>query len=294
MQRKHHDELEALVSSLESPPDIICLSETWLHEYEDKHSYKIKGYHEVISKPRASTGGAVMVKLKEIVTLIEELPAELEESLAILVRINQDIFLIMLVYNPPNSDKFYFLEQFEHVLDKISAKNDRVIICGDFNIGILKTNNLSSKYIDSIEGNGFDQVIKQPTRIGNTCDTLLDHIIMKDVDVKNAYTLEDQTFSDHLPIILELITTTSHMQSSNSYRDTTFLKSKTQIENFNFALMHELQKIKWFENTSSVNDLFEDFQSRYDLMLNKYAPLRIPKTKKRNVDCPWMCNHIKT
>ena len=136
-------------------------------------------------------------------------------------------------------------------------------------------------------------MIKQPTRIGNTCDTLLDHIIVKDIDVKNAYTLEDQTCSDHLPIILELIITTSHMQSSNSYRDTTFLKSKTQIENFNFALMHELQKIKRFENTFSVNDLFHDFQSRYDFKLNKYAPLRISKTKKRNVDCPWICNHIK-
>ena len=42
--RKHHDELEALVSSLESPPDFFCLSETWLHEYNDNHSYKLKGY----------------------------------------------------------------------------------------------------------------------------------------------------------------------------------------------------------------------------------------------------------
>ena len=124
-----------------------------------------------------------MIQLKENVTLIEELPAELEERLTILVRINQEFFLIMLVYNPPKTDKFYFIEQFEHVLDTVSAKNDRVIICGDFNIDILKTNNLSSKYIDSIEGNGFDQVIKQPTRTGNTCDTLLDHIIVKDVDV---------------------------------------------------------------------------------------------------------------
>ena len=66
MLRKHHDELEALVSSLESPPDIICPSETWLHEYDVKHSYKLKGYHEVISKPRASTGGGVMIQLKEM------------------------------------------------------------------------------------------------------------------------------------------------------------------------------------------------------------------------------------
>ena len=31
-------------------------------------------------------------------------------------------------------------------------------MCGDFIIDNLKTNNLSSKYIDSIEGNDFDQV----------------------------------------------------------------------------------------------------------------------------------------
>ena len=166
------------------------------------------------------------------------------------------------------------------------------MICGDFNIDILKTNNLSSKYIDSIEGNGFDQVIKQPTRVGNTCDTPLDHIIVKDVNVKNAYRLEDQTFSDHLPIILELVTTISHMQSSNSYRDKFFVESKTQIKNFIFALMHDLQKIKWFENASSVSDLFEDLQSRYNCILNRYAPLRIPKPRNETLTVPECASYL--
>ena len=40
--RKPHDELKELVSSLESPTDNICLSKSWLHEYDDKSSYKIK------------------------------------------------------------------------------------------------------------------------------------------------------------------------------------------------------------------------------------------------------------
>ena len=97
-------ELEALVSSLESPPDIIILSETWLHEYDDKYSFKLKGYHDVISKPRASTGGGVMIQLKENVTFVEELPWEFEESLTVLVRINQEFFLIMFAYKPPKTD----------------------------------------------------------------------------------------------------------------------------------------------------------------------------------------------
>ena len=42
---------------------------------------------------------------------------------------------------------------------------------------------MSSKNIDSIESSDFDQVIKQPTPIRNTCDTLLDHMIVKDVNL---------------------------------------------------------------------------------------------------------------
>ena len=57
----------------------------------------------------------------------------------------------MLAYNPPKTDKFCFIEQFENVLDTFSTTNYWSIICGDFNIDILKTNNLSSKYFDSME-----------------------------------------------------------------------------------------------------------------------------------------------
>ena len=78
----------------------------------------------------------------------------------------------MLVYNPSKTYKFCFIEKFENVLDTLSAKNYRVKKCGDFIFDILKSNNLSSEYIDSIEGNGFDQILKEPTRIGKARDTL--------------------------------------------------------------------------------------------------------------------------
>ena len=57
--------------------------------------------------------------------------------------------------------------------------------------------------------------------------------------------------------------------------------------------MQEWQKFNLFENTSLVKDLFENLQSEDDYILNKYAPLRISKTKKLNLDYPWLCNHIK-
>ena len=131
--------------------------------------------------------------MKEKVTVPEELPLELEESLTVMVRINQKFFWIM-VYNPSETDKFCFIEKFENVLDTLSAKNYRVKKCGHFIFDILKSKNLSSEYIDSIEGNGFDQIFKQPTRKGKARDTLLDHMIgmiVKDVKENNGDTLQD-------------------------------------------------------------------------------------------------------
>ena len=63
----------------------------------------------------------MLIQSKENVTLFKELPSE--ESLTILIRINQEIFLIMLMYNSPKTDKLCFLEQFESILDTISAEN---------------------------------------------------------------------------------------------------------------------------------------------------------------------------
>ena len=38
--RKHHDDLEALITDLESPPDRVCLSENRLYEAEDINCFE--------------------------------------------------------------------------------------------------------------------------------------------------------------------------------------------------------------------------------------------------------------
>ena len=43
--KKHVNDLEALVHSLESLPDIICLTETWLSDNDDIDSLLVPGYN---------------------------------------------------------------------------------------------------------------------------------------------------------------------------------------------------------------------------------------------------------
>ena len=66
-----------------------------------------------------------MINLKKKLTLIEELPSELEGTLLTLVRVNQELLLIMLVYNSPKAVEFCFIEHFENNFDTISAKSYR-------------------------------------------------------------------------------------------------------------------------------------------------------------------------
>ena len=47
-----------------------------------------------------------MIQLKTIVVSTEELSSEFEENLTVLVRINQEFFLIMMMYKTPKTDKF--------------------------------------------------------------------------------------------------------------------------------------------------------------------------------------------
>ena len=61
--KKHINDLEALVHSLESPPNIICLTETWLTENDDINSLLVPGYNNYAIKNRNTHGGGVMIQI---------------------------------------------------------------------------------------------------------------------------------------------------------------------------------------------------------------------------------------
>ena len=80
---------------------------------------------------------------------------------------------------------------------------------------------------------------------------------------------------------------------SKTYRDNTFLKAQWQRDDFDIALVHELQVCETLDTTKSIDDLFKEFQSKYHSVLDKYAPLKRSKTKEWKIKCRWLINHTK-
>ena len=269
--KKHHEELEALVNCLESPPNIICLTETWLSTDDDPGLYNLSNYTTCLSKPRNGRGGGIMVQTTSEVALIGELESEIDESLLIHVKGGIEDPILLTVYNPPWSDKLVLISELDNLLDHLTTKYDQILVCGDFDIDTLKAVYISSKYMNMIASNGYDFCIHERTRIDSTSASCLDHFLVNGIRVINNKVLTNQSYSDHAPIVLTIGIDGENTIMCQKFRDTSFLKSPKKVTGFLEMLENSLNAITY--NGQNVSENFEKFQSTFNAVFQCFAPM---------------------
>ena len=115
--RKHYAELESLVSGLDSQPDILCLSETWLSN-DNINSYSIKGYKHLAVKNRNTVkGGGVTIQLRNSCNLVTVCKSPFEESIFAEVSIHNRRVYLIVIYNKPRANKKDFVSKLEKFLE---------------------------------------------------------------------------------------------------------------------------------------------------------------------------------
>ena len=206
--RKNINNLEALVFSLESPPSVICLTETWLNEDDDKFCYLLKGYNCLSSIVRDSRGGGVMIQIHETISLVKELSSCSPESAFVQLKAGNFCFQVLTCYNPPRTNKLEFLDISDSFLESCSDDLG-IVICGDFNINTLDCNLISRNYLNAITANGYNFLIDEPTRVSNESATCIDHYITKNIVVFQSLVMEAENFTDHYPIYHQFFVTVS-------------------------------------------------------------------------------------
>ena len=75
--------MEEFVHSLESPPNVIHLTETWLTENDDIDSLLVPGYNNYAIKNRNTLGGGVMIQIKDPIHLLETHSKGMDETLSV-------------------------------------------------------------------------------------------------------------------------------------------------------------------------------------------------------------------
>ena len=121
--KKHLNDLETLVHSLEFPPNVLCLTETWLTENDDIDSLLVPGYNNYAIKNRNTHGGGVMIQIQDSISLLETHSTDMDETLLVSLQYKKYRFKLATVYNPPRTNKMKFVEKLDKFLNDLSFVN---------------------------------------------------------------------------------------------------------------------------------------------------------------------------
>ena len=89
------------------------------------------------------------------------------------------IFLTCVVNKHPKTSKDIFIDNLNRSLAKVNHEKLNCVVMGDINIDVqnsLICNN-SRAYSDMLNSNAFQQIVDIPTRVTDSSNTIIDHVI---------------------------------------------------------------------------------------------------------------------
>ena len=161
-------------------------------------------------------------------------------------------------------------------MDRVQGCNLNVVLLGDFNIDMQKSN---PAWDSTISLFGLNQMITSPTRITPHSSTLIDHIYTSDTSIVSNILVPATGISDHFPVCCTLSVKTVkpvlNVHSSIVYRCFKQFDAR--------AFLMDLHVVP-FKNVDNFSDPYVALSHWIDLFLdviNKHAPLKKEKKRKK-------------
>ena len=298
---QNFDSLVAQLSLLKNKFDFLALTETNIHE-SHKNLYKIPGYlpyfnSKYLNKHKGS-GVGIYINEKFLVNPIKELSITTIDIETYFVKIcnSEQPLNFGVVYRPPNGNIKNFYLQFEKILDKLSPSesNHDSIVCGDFNINLLKNESNKSKFENIYFSNCFTPTISLATHEKPGCDpSCIDNVFVSSVDnVMGSGILSETRVSHHYPTVCFY---DLNFTETNSDDDMVPLPQydycESNIIEFNDKLIQKLA----VENYNADEDGFSKFtKCIHDTIEEcfKVDSKLLAKSKRNRLCNPWITNGL--
>ena len=293
---KNYDNILSFLNSLNTPPDILTFTETWLSD-NNKHLYKFKGYHSyhIIRKSRRQGGVSIFVSdllysqdFKELTIINENI-----EMLTVKIVTNSFSFLICTVYRP--NPKHIAVDEFTHILNEllgdISTRNKMVLI-GDFNINLLEhTSHIpTNNFLTNIQTLSFTPLIARPTRFPDSSDlgepSLLDHIYIN-FNLSITSGIIHFPITDHLPIFVNIsIPSECQKLHKREFRIIT--------DEYKQLFKCKLNSISWqdFLSSRDININCDAFITKLQELYHESFPLKTKYISEKRLLNPWISQAV--
>ena len=172
----------------------------------------------------------------------------------------------------------------------IFSKYEDPVLLGDFNVNMLDKESLDYKKLNDalIEPFDFKQIINKPTRITDKSQTLIDLILVKDLNkVKTFGQCDAPGVSDHFFIYM------AYNVKKPKFQPVTV--TRRDFRKFDLPAFQRAAETAHWENVfavEDVNDKVAILENTIHGLLDIFAPYRTFKITKPN-STPWLTDEIK-
>ena len=264
--------------------DVFTVSETWLKDVVPDLELEIPGYNLFrLDRPGRKCGGGVcayiLQSLKvEVLRDISKVSDAGFHQLWVKIQVrNLKSFVVCTIYRPPDTPSTCFESELSPSFINASLLNKPIYILGDANSNLLNPQCPdSAALLAFINLFNLTQLIKLPTRVTQTTESLLDIILASNTkQVKEAKVIPCSV-SDHDLIYANLELKQARLKPTYIY--TRSFKTYNRD-----SFLEEVEKIPW-----SVMDIFNSLLLD---VLDQHAPLRTIKDRGRAN--PFVTEHIR-
>ena len=291
LENKTHDVASLLAG--QPPLHVLGITESRLDPMKhDDQAARIPNYsffrRDAGADGHTGIGAYVHHSLSQATNRRRDLESDRVESLWLEVRPRKPSAptLIGFIYRNPKSLASW-VEDFIDMMDRVHSCCLNIIILGDFNINLLEK---QSRWLDSTQLFGLEQLITEPTRITQTSATLLDHIYTNNVRfVSNAHSLH-ASVSDHKPITCTL----SCKPPKRPYKGHTYntFRCFKQFNKESFLADLSQANFSAATQTTDPNAAAESLVNTLVSVVDKHAPLRRKRVKYSTIP-GWLTQEIK-
>lgn len=272
----HLDEVKELIERRK--PLILVLTETCVTININDEEISIEGYvcYNLNSHSRM-TGGCVAYVNKNLKTdlLLASAIDKCTWILSFKVSNFSDYCTFTVVYNSPAASKRKCLQHLEEWFENNFDCATNNIICGDFNVDLMKSNSYTKQLNQLMQFYGVKQLVSKPTRITEFSKSKLD-LVMTNCDCEPIVLKEDK-ISDHSTILIKKNLFSKEVDK-NVYVDRVIAYSKDKfIENLN--------RFEWNNlGAKSLNEKTEIFTQRLKESISEFIK-SVRQTKSNENQC---------
>lgn len=269
--------------------DVICITEHFVAAGSEE-LLTIPNYKLATSFSRNQNRGGTCIfiksrhRYKEIKNVLKLSISGLLECCAVELT-DHNIIIICAYRIPQYTNLNTFFEQLEKVLLKTCLSKKKVILCGDFNIDILKNNKTTIEFQNLLLYFNLTLELKQPTRLNSkTCIDNFAHNISRNCHTK----IIDLALSDHTAQTLKVpVKKTCKFKywyiTRRNYSNENIFKFKNHLQNLTFSDIYL---------TNNPNKAFDYFHELFTLIYKLCFPIqkiKITVDKKQK----WITRGIK-